>query len=202
MPITPEEYRAFYGFVCATDGSYERECGRFLHHAAEFLCPNTPERVVNVRFEGRTHYGDSDLVIVADWRNGRRGNADRYAVIWEIKAPQCRLMEADDNRVRYRPTRDLVKAENQLLHYYNEYLGNEAFRRREGILTTDRVKLGGIIIGREGRLSIEGTEVSEELAEQSLEIRSRLLYEKASFSVRTWDEIARVLEPQNGAVVA
>ena len=43
-----------------------------------------------------------------------------YASIWELKAPQCYLMEFDESGPRCRPTLDLIKAENQLLHYGHE----------------------------------------------------------------------------------
>ena len=49
---------------------------------------------------------------------------ERHMVFWELKAPQCNLVEVDDAATRYRPTKDLIKAETQLLHYVHQAAGD------------------------------------------------------------------------------
>ncbi len=196
MPLSASDYATFSGLIEQTASHTERQCGAYLPHAADWLCPVTPQAVISVLQEDRTHYGDSDCTVVAEWQNGR-GKVDRYAVVWEVKAPQCLLMEIDENRQRFRPTKDLIKAENQLLHYYYYEISNsDAFRERHGIISRELVKLGGIIIGRDGRIASMRPDANQEkLADMSLTIRSRLFYEKTGFHLRTWDSIASVLKP-------
>jgi len=101
--------------------------------------------------EVRSFFGDSDLTVTATIRDDRNSTGKK-AYIWELKAPQCYLMERDANNNRYRPTMDFIKAENQLIHYAHEAQGNRRFGERLGILKQSDILIGGIIIGRNDRI--------------------------------------------------
>ena len=101
--------------VLEPDKHTEAECEPYLTHAAGFLIQETPSAIRAVR-QDRNHFGSSDVILVVSVLNETMQVID-YASIWELKAPQCYLMEFDDNQNRCRPTVDLIKAETQLLHY-------------------------------------------------------------------------------------
>ena len=68
------------------------------------------------------------------------------------QSPQCYVFEFDnENRVRL--TKDLISAENQLLHYYEEYKKSETFISEFNITSTDNIHIGGIIIGQKSTVS-------------------------------------------------
>ena len=195
MPLDAEQFGAFCELIDETKRKNEVECGAFLQHAANFLSWKTPIRVVRTLREDRAHYGNSDFIVVADLKSGT-GRTERHAVIWEVKAPQCFLMERDDNNTRCRPTKDLIKAENQLLHYVHELQSNNDFRERHEVIHRDNIRVGGIIIGRDAKL-ISGEEggLFDDVARHSLMIRHSHFYDKAGIAVFTWDRIAEYLKP-------
>jgi hypothetical protein len=193
MPLSPVEFDQFCELL--EDGPRtEREAQAFLVHAAVFLMRTTPVRIRQVREEDRSYFGRTDFIVVADLRTDT-GQIENFASIWELKAPQSFLMERDDNDNRYRPTKDLVKAENQLIHYIYDARGSAAFRERYDIRFTSNIKIGGIIIGRDDRIVDSDDERVISTAEQSLRIRQNALYEPALFRVLTWDRIRDHLKP-------
>jgi hypothetical protein len=105
-------------------------------------------------------------------------------------------MEFDDNKQRCRPTIEFIKAENQLLHYGRQAIGDDLFRQRLGIMDAANIKLGGIIIGRSDRLLKGGRSASDdERATESLNIRNHFFYSHHGIRVFTWTTILEYLRP-------
>ena len=155
---------------------------------APYLLARTPITIFDVRREDRSFFGSSDFVISAVFK-ADTGQDERAAYIWEVKAPQCNLMMPDDNANRFRPTTDLVKAENQLIHYVEEATFNGSFRDRFRIGSTDKIYAAGIIIGTDERLVSSSEQSRIELARTSLSIRKKHLYRSENIRVLTWDRI-------------
>ena len=144
----------------------------------------------------RNYFGTSDVTIVAYLLNETMQRLD-YASIWELKAPHCYLMEFDDAKTRCRPTLDLIKAENQLLHYGHESQNNDAHQVRLQIMDRDRIRLGGIVIGTRDKILKGATGVGDiERATNSFNIRKKYFYEPIGMKVVTWDRIIEYLRPQ------
>jgi hypothetical protein len=180
--------------------SKELESRDFLHHAKEALVRDTVLDFVYVEKERRAAPGDSDYIIsckVCD----ETGVQSVKAYVWELKAPQCHLFEKDTEN-RLRPTRELLQAENQLLHYYHEHRGNDEFRREFGVTHPDNVLFGGIIIGCQ-RCSVKGdypAEKKAKLFEKALFIRKHYFYERNNMKIFTWDFILDQLKPRSALV--
>jgi hypothetical protein len=146
--------------------------GIYIASAAALLLSGTPSDIKAVR-QDRNYFGSSDVTIVVSMLNATMQTLD-YASIWELKAPQCYLMEFDESSTRCRPTIDLIKAENQLLHYGHESQNNDAHRVRLNIMDRDRIKLGGIVIGTKDKI-LRGARNSGDIerATNSLNIRAK-----------------------------
>ena len=134
MTLTQAEFDVFEAYVNEADTHRERECQPFLIHAAQYLLPGSPTRVVGV-MEERNFFGRTDLVIGAEIKDDTN-QTSKCAYIWELKAPQCHLFEKDTQN-RCRPTDAFLQGENQLLHYFHEAIGNERFRERMGIISQE-----------------------------------------------------------------
>lgn len=170
----------------------ETECARCLVSVSDMLVLGTP-LTTSSYLEVPNFFGKTDFIVAADVLD-EQGNARRRAFIWELKAPQCYLFERDDSQVRFRPTKDFVKAENQLLHYANEIVGNDPFRQRFRVMDPSDVRLGGIIIGRWDRLfsgAAQGLDAQN--AESALRLRERYLYALHGIRVFTWDGILKTI---------
>lgn len=193
--MSQEEYNEFEQLVMTNDRQTELACGNYLHHALSFLLPQTPIYVSAER-ENRNYFGSSDFVVSATLRNDRRDD-EKYAFIWELKAPQAYLMEPDDNQNRCRPTADLIKAENQLLHYAAQAAGDEMFRRRFDIMHPQNIRPGGIIIGRRSDRMLRGAAADNGIvqARTSLQVRDQYFYQAYNIRVLTWDRILDVVRP-------
>jgi hypothetical protein len=180
--------------VLEQDKHTERECEPYLAYAAGFLVQGTPAAIKAVR-QDKNYFGASDVILVASVLNEMMQLMD-YASIWELKAPQCYLMEFDDNQNRCRPTIDLIKAENQLLHFGHESQNNDAQRARLDIMDRDRIKLGGIVIGTKDRI-LRGARNNGDIerAVNSLNIRAKYFYQPHGIKVVTWDRILEYLRP-------
>ena len=145
--------------------------------------------------EQRSFFGDSDLTVRATIRDDRN-SAGRKAYIWELKAPQCFIMEKDANNNRYRPTMDFIKAENQLIHYAHEAQGNRRFGERLGVMKQSDILIGGIIIGRNNNILKDAQSDGErERAWDSLSIRQSYLHDHHHIRVMTWDAVLELLRP-------
>lgn len=173
----------------------EHECREFLQYAKETLIRDTVKEFVYVEKERRGSSGDSDYIISCKIRD-ETGVESVKAYVWELKAPQCYIFEKDtENRIR--PTPDLIRAENQLLHYYHEQRGSEEFRHTFGVTHSDNVLFGGIIIGcRKTKVkgNYENTK-KYKLFERALKIRKTYLYDSHQIRILDWDYILEFLSP-------
>lgn len=170
----------------------ERECQSYLAEIANALCLETYRDVVMSGREEANRFGESDFTVSARIMVSRN-SFKITAYVWEVKAPQCFLYEFDDNRNRLRPTKELIKAENQLLHYASDFNDMRAFRSRYGLDAYSKVVPAGILIGRDDRLvrPNRNFQVSaadtRALFDQTSRIRDLYLYDLAGIRIRTWD---------------
>lgn len=180
--------------VLEQDKHTETECEPYLVHAAGYLIQATRSSIRAVR-QDRNYFGTGDVILIASILNETMQVVD-YASIWELKAPQCYLMEFDDSRNRCRPTVDLIKAETQLLHYGHESQNNDAQRSRLKIMDRDRIVLGGIVIGTKDRI-LRGAQSNGDIerAMNSLNIRTKYFYQPSGIKIVTWDRIVEYLRP-------
>lgn len=190
MSLSQPEWDAFKALIDEPNAHKELECQPYLKHAAGLLLPHPATQITNV-MEDRSYFGRTDLVIAADLLDGTNHTA-RHAYIFELKAPQCRLFQAD-TRNRCKPTKEFLEAENQLLHYFHEAAGNGRFRQRFDIMDEDNIHIGGIIIGTQERLVKSGGDFAK--ARTALSVRKKYLYAKSSIEVFTWDRVADFLRP-------
>jgi hypothetical protein len=174
----------------------EMECRVYLENTKEKLVKNPPDKFVRFEPEYRGHTGDSDLIITCEVENDA-GIRCVEAYIWEVKAPQCYVFEFDnDNRVK--PTKDLISAENQLLHYYEEYKKSETFKQEFGITSSDNIHIGGIIIGQKDRLvkpnkKYDSTEKKNSLYTRAINCRKEHFYKASRIDFIIWDRILDLL---------
>jgi len=193
MPLSPDEHQEFARLVSDTTGYRERECTPYLKVADDLLLGQSPVLVVDIATEKRSPYGRSDYIVVADLKSDT-GQIDRHMIFWELKAPQCAIVEVDDAATRFRPTKDLIKAETQLLHYVYEAARNRDLQERFGIRYAENIRMGGIIIGRSS--SIAAQNANSDDAFHSLRIRQSHIYNKAGIRLLTWDRIVDFATPQ------
>lgn len=193
MPLSHEKYAELEALVNGVP-HVEIQCGNILALAPEILVRGTPVSLQSVR-EDRGHFGATDMVVTADMLTGTNQVA-RVAYIWELKAPQCRIMEPDDNAQRYRPTKDLIKAENQLIHYASQAFGDQTFRERMGVMESANILVGGIVIGRSADMvSGATTDGDRERARRSLSYRTNFFYSLHGIQVMTWDRVLASVKP-------
>lgn len=184
----------FESLVAEQTRHTEVECEQYLAQAAGFLVPGTPIELHAIQ-QDRNHFGSSDLTITVSMLNELM-EMTRSAFVWELKAPQCYLMEFDDSKTRCRPTIELIKAENQLLHYGFESQNNDAHRARLKVMDRSQIRLGGIVIGTKHRLLKGARNAGDiERATNSLNIRKKYFYEPNNIRVVTWDRLVEYLRP-------
>lgn len=194
MTLNASEFAAFEILVADTSGKRELECGPFLKHAGNLLIQRSICSAVT-HYEIRSHAGDADLILVAEVQNDI-GKKEKVAVHWELKAPQCYLFEYDDNKNRCRPTKDLIKAENQLLHYVEESFANDLTRTMLGVQNRSDIRPGGIIIGTKDTM-LRSPKCARDVykAELALRLRSERLYQAQGIRVLLWDRVLDALRP-------
>jgi hypothetical protein len=172
----------------------ELECRLLLQYVPELLTDKTFKQILYIEPEYRGKSGDSDYVISFEIY-GEGGVDKKYAYIWELKAPQCYVFEHEtENRVK--PSEDLIKAENQLLHYYDDQQGNDRFRQDFKIITSDDIKFGGIIIGSQ-KTRIKGGNYTpakiDTLYQAALGIREKYFYRGRGIRLLLWDFVYQYL---------
>jgi hypothetical protein len=175
----------------------ELECRELLQNAKEALVRDTVLEFVYVEKERRGASGDSDYIVSCKVRD-ETGVQSVKAYIWELKAPQCYIFEKDTEN-RLRPTRELIQAENQLLHYFHENKGSEQFRTDFGVTHSDNVLFGGIIIGshqRRAKGEYEEENKKNKLFEKALMIRKKYIYDPLCIRIIHWDYILDLLKPR------
>ena len=188
-------YQSLYKLM--TDNSHrEIECRTFLNSTKEKLVKNSPDRFLRFEPEYRGHTGDSDVVITCEVENDA-GVRCVEAYIWEVKAPQCYVFEFD-NMNRVKPTKDLISAENQLLHYYEEYKKSDTFKQEFEITSSDNIYIGGIIIGQKSRLVKPNQNYSDRsktnsLYTRAINCRKEHFYKASRIDFIIWDRILDLL---------
>ncbi|GEO42014.1 hypothetical protein SAE02_61620 [Skermanella aerolata] len=188
---TPESYEDFEKLVYNEDGARtEKQCQPYLLDISETLCHETGE-IVRAKREETSRFGFADLVVSSRIET-TDGLYRTTAYVWEVKAPQCFLYEPDDHSVRLRPTIDLVKAENQLLHYAWEFNESRSMKDFYGLGLYGKFVPAGVLIGRRDRLVKPRREFPLEedpgaLFEATQNIRDHYLYGPARIHIRTWD---------------
>ena len=177
------------------DAQTEQACGECLKHIVGVLLPIFDVTITYVDQEQRVSTGSVDLIVIAD--EVRPGNnVRREAFIWELKAPQLHLFKIETQN-RACPTSELIKAENQLLHYRDEVAKSGHLRQRWGITSPDHVYFGGIIMGRNDsmvRSQANGGYSASKLADQALEIREQVFYKHNGIELWTWDKVLAIAE--------
>lgn len=190
MTLTTAEWTAFRALIDEPNDHKELECQAFLIHAAGLLLPGAPSSIVALT-EERNFFGRTDFIVAADLLDDTN-HTSRHAYIFELKAPQCHLFETVTAN-RCQPTHDFLAAENQLLHYYDEAVGNGRFRQRMNIVDQDNIHIGGLIIGTLGRLLRGGGNLPA--ARTALRVREKYLYQNKQMRILTWDRIADYVRP-------
>jgi hypothetical protein len=174
----------------------EIECRAYLENTKEKLVKNPPDRFIRFEPEYRGHTSDSDLIITCEAVNDA-GIRCIEAYIWEVKSPQCYIFEYDNNN-RVKPTKDLISAENQLLHYYEEYKKSETFKQDFSISSSDNIHTGGIIIGQKDRLIKPNSRYNSEEKKNSLytraiNCRKEHFYKASRIEFIIWNRILDLL---------
>ncbi len=194
MVLTAEDFAAFEALVGEPTVKRELQCRSYLIYAEQLLIEKTLRSTVQ-HLEVRSYAGDADLILAADVLTDT-GVSERVAFFWELKAPQCYLFEYDDNQHRCRPTPDLVKAENQLLHYVDEAVANENTRNRLGVRHRANIRPGGIIIGtQKSMLRAPKHPRDVEMATMALRVRQERLYSAQGIRILLWDRVLDAVRP-------
>jgi len=194
MPVNAQEYAEFLKLITIDGPKQEVACAKYLAHATLRLFPSFPSVAIEVDLEERMHFGRSDFLVVGEFKSGV-GRPERRIYFWELKAAQCFLVQRDDADTRVRPTIDLVKAETQLIHYVQEARGSDMFLRKFDV-RRENIKMGGIIIGRDGRLwNPAELRLQRRDAELSFDLREEVIYKPLGIQIVTWDRIAEDLNP-------
>ena len=194
MALTQQEFEEFEKLI-ASQTKRETACRPYLKHATHLLIRHTLRSVASF-VEIRSFVGDADLAVVVEIVNDN-GEPETWAYFWELKAPQCYLFEYDDNQNRCRPTPDLIKAENQLLHYVDEAVANQNTRIRLGVMDSKNIRPGGIIIGTKQKM-LRSPQNARDVTKAStaLQLRRDTFYQAHGIRVITWDHVLDEVRPQ------
>jgi hypothetical protein len=180
-----------------TDAQTERECAECLKYYAWVLLPTLDGTITYLDCEQLCSAGRVDMIVIAEILEVG-GNTRPGAFVWELKAPQIPLFQLETQNQAC-PSPELYKAENQLLHYHHSVANSGHLRDRWGIVSSDHVKFGGIIIGRDNAIvNCDSNDLllGNRLATQALRIRESIFYRASGIRIWTWDRIFKVLESQ------
>ena len=177
----------------------EIECREYIKYVLDFMVPYTGiYSIVHSSEERPGTSGPSDLIIVCERQKYRKPT--KSAHIWEIKAAQEPAFVRCNNQ-RVRPSQPFIKAENQLLHYWNDCL-NAQFREEHGITSDSEIHLGGVVISCE-RTKVSGADYDEYLRDslyrKASDLRQTQFYKTSGIKIMIWDEILDVLKKLGGA---
>lgn len=180
----------------------EERCREYLQYTKYLLFQEF--RVIEfIHFDAeyRLTSGDVDVAISGRIRE-EDGTECKRAYVWELKPPQCAIFKKETEN-RFIPTTELIKAENQLLHYYLEAKGSRDFRKTFDITDENDVRLGGIIMSTESR-KISHSNLAPERASILYEKAKRArfaLYSAVGIRLLTWDRVLEHLRaPSIGGV--
>ncbi|WP_345887295.1 Shedu anti-phage system protein SduA domain-containing protein [Shewanella algae] len=182
------------------DGHTEIQARDYIEYAKDLFVHETPSQFFELQSEYRTTNGDIDLIVPCILEDDA-GVEKKVVYIWEVKSPQTTIF-CYDNRNRVKPTPELVKAENQLLHYYEECKLNQQFRNEFEIVDPEDVRLGGILIGKRDTLVQDHQNYNNDkkrtLYNKASSYRARHFYRASGIKLLTWD---KVLNQISGSVV-
>lgn len=185
---TPSSFTSKLNSLMAKSSCNEIECRDCLGPSIRWLVPYTGAvKSIDKVAELPGASGPSDLILLCD--RTEHGEKIRSAYVWEIKAPQETLFSIC-NKNRLRPSAALNKAENQLLHYWDD-CRNEQFRASHSITNLDEIHLGGIIIGQKNK-KVSGSlhpTTSEPLYKKAIRLRKSQFYKQSEIRILLWDDI-------------
>lgn len=178
-------------FLMNDVGHRELSAREYIQYAKELFVHETPLTFNDLKPEYPTTNGQIDLLVPCVLEDDA-GNQKNVVYVWEIKSPQTSIF-CFDTQNRVKPTPELVKAENQLLHYFEECKLNQQFRNVFNIVDPEDVKLGGILIGRKETLVKNHRSYTEETKKQlykkARNYRIKHFYEPSSIKLLTWDRV-------------
>lgn len=198
--MSPEEERNIVNLqnqIERVGAHTEQECAQCLKSAPWPLLPTLDGTVTFLDSEQLCSAGRVDVIVIAEILE-TGGRARPGAFVWELKAPQLPLFQWDTLNQAC-PSPELLRAENQLLHYHYSIANDGHFRDRWGIVSSDYVKLGGIVIGQDRGIiqcEIDNLALGKQLALQALRIRESVFYKASGLRLWTWDRIVTVLKTQ------
>ncbi|MEX5558015.1 hypothetical protein Q1J45_10600 [Pseudomonas rhodesiae] len=177
----------------------ELQCRKYLELTKDRLVKCTPLSFKRFTPEYRGHTGDSDLIVSCETVNDAdKKNTEVY--IWEIKSPQCYIFEFDNSN-RVKPSSALISAENQLIHYFEEYQKSSQFLEEFELISPDNLHIGGIIIGSANTLVKPHEKYVEEqtiksLYTRAITYRKKHFYKSSAIELIIWDRILDLLRPR------
>lgn len=183
-----------------TDAQTEKECGVLLEQIAWVLLSVADGNTTFVSSEQTVTSGRIDIVVLAESQQVG-GFQRREAYVWELKAPQLEIFETKTKSLA-QPSQHLYGAETQLLHYYYSIINNPMLLKRWGIISSDYVKFGGVIIGRDKnfvnhKLKDLDAALGEILAKEAHDIREKYIYRHLNIKLWTWDNIIYLAESKS-----
>lgn len=192
-PLSNDKYKSLQQLVAESNSHKEKECREFISYALDLFVPFTGvTTILGDRSEYPGHTGPNDLIVFCERSCG--GIKEKYAYIWEVKSPQTNVFIKDsENRVK--PSPEFVKAENQLLHYWED-CKTEQFRAKFDISNLDCICLGGILIGKEDTLVSGDYEEpkKKQLYKTAINLRKKCLYSPSGIQVLIWDDILEFIK--------
>ena len=175
----------------------ETKCREYLKFAHPLLVHplNQGVNVIDVEEEQPSVTGRSDYFLLCEKDFAVKERRRIY--VWELKAPQHYVFEVETKN-RAVPSVSLMEAENQLLHYLDEYKKSGAFKDLHEIRGSDDIVAGGIIIGRDDRLvkvrnGLVDRAKADKLAGAVERIRNTYFY-RDSLRIVLWSQILRFVE--------
>jgi hypothetical protein len=172
----------------------ENECREFISGALDLFVPYTGvTTVLGDVDEYPGHSGPNDLIVFCERSCG--GVVEKHAYIWEIKSPQTSVF-VKDTKNRVKPSPEFIKAENQMLHYWED-CKTEQFRAKFDISHLDYIHPGGILIGKTDTLVSSGyvEDKKKQLYKTAINLRKKLFYTPAGIQVLIWDDVLDFIKP-------
>ncbi|EIU7615202.1 DUF4263 domain-containing protein [Vibrio vulnificus] len=173
------------------NGHREIQAREYIQFAKDLFVHETPIEFFDLRVEYPTTNGDIDLLVPCMMEDDA-GIQTRVIYVWEIKSPQTAIFCRDNNN-RVKPTSELAKAENQLLHYFEEVKQSQQFRTEFQITDPENVRLGGILIGKKEILVQAHQSYTEDhknsLYNKACSYRVKHFYRPSGIKLLTWDKV-------------
>jgi len=192
-PRSNTEYESLKKIVDEPVKHKEKECREFIPYALDLFVPFTGvTTILGDESEYPGHSGPNDLIVFCERSCG--GIKEKHAYIWEVKSPQTPVF-IEDSKNRVKPSPEFVKAENQLLHYWED-CKTEQFRAKFDISHLDCICLGGILIGKADNLVSGNYEENKkkQLYKTAINLRKKCLYSPSGIQVLIWDDVLEFIK--------